>query len=281
MKKIITTTTIVLLFLTNSLKAQITLDTTITTWNSIGYDFYTVQISKTETKYYIQDTITNTFSLYNMDFSPFMLNIPVPEPFLPFQYNFEVTYITRTLFDCDSSNIEFAYKAVGSGQTGAYKPFYIMRTDGTQLFKLDSALAPYCFGCLNGSQDIRPIQNTSAGAKLFLYYPVPTNRLRIYSLCGTLPQDVFDFTNQNKYSIKIYPNPTSGSLSFQINLPDNINDYELIILDNNGKEMKREKINFGVSRYDIEVSSFSSGSYIYSLQTKNKAWKSGKFILNK
>ena len=216
-----------------------------------------------------------------MDFTPFMVNISVPEPFNPFIYNFEVIYVSRALFDCDSSTIEYAYTAIGSGSSGANKPFYIMRTDGTQLFKLDSAVAPYCFGCLNGSQDFRPIRNTSAGSKLFLYYPSNTNNLHIYSLCGALYQSVFDFNNIDKSFVKLFPNPTSGSLSFQINLPDNLNEYELVVLDNNANEIIREKIYFGKNKKDLDVSNFNDGVYFYSICTKNKVYQSGKFVITK
>src|SRR5437773_4273066 len=115
-----------------NLQAQITLDQVVTPKDGFGFDFYTVQISPTETKYLFEDTVTNTFSLYNMDFTPFMTNIAVPEPFAT--WTFQVLYVTRSLFDCDTSNIEYVY----ANTVGGTKPFYIMRTDGTQLFQLDS-----------------------------------------------------------------------------------------------------------------------------------------------
>src|SRR2546423_596911 len=92
-----------------SSSAQITLDNTVTSITAIGQDFYTVQISSTETKYLFEDTVANSFSLYNMDFTPFMINIAVPEPFD--NWTFQVMYVTRSLFDCDTSNIEYVYEA--------------------------------------------------------------------------------------------------------------------------------------------------------------------------
>src|SRR5689334_14495004 len=87
--------------------AQINLDTTITPWDGFGYDFYPVQISNTETKYVSLDTSSNTFNLYNMDFTPFMLNIAVPEPYYSpdSNYLYQVIYVSRSLFDCESTNI--------------------------------------------------------------------------------------------------------------------------------------------------------------------------------
>ena len=256
--------------------AQITLDTVITPKDGFGFDFYTVQISPTETKYLFEDTVTNTFNLYNMDFTPFMLNIAVPEPFAT--WTFQVIYVTRSLFDCDTSNIEYVYEA----STGGKKPFYIMRTDGTQLFKLDSAMGYFCSGaCLGFSDIIKPIRNTSSGANLFLHHGLGNQNVYIYSLCGTLTEDIFDFTKMNQYYIKIFPNPTSNSLTFEINPPDNINEYELVIINNNGKEIKREKVDFNNHSHVIDVSHFVSGIYYYSLCTKSKAYQTGKFIITK
>src|SRR4051812_23663929 len=94
-------------------KSQITLDTIVHPWNLIGYDFYPVKLAENETKYYVQDTLSNSFTLYNLDFTPFLQNITVPESYSPFTKNMEVIYLSRTIFDCDSSTIEYAYTATG------------------------------------------------------------------------------------------------------------------------------------------------------------------------
>ena len=259
--------------------AQITLDATITPLDGWGFDVYPVQISPTETKYLFADSVTNTFSLYNMDFTPFMLNIAVPEPFAT--WTFQVIYVTRSLFDCDTSNIEYVYESSLGNNT---HPFYIMRTDGTQLFRLDSAIGHYGLGSImGGSHVMMPIENTSAGTKLFLHHVTVGNgqAVNIYSLCGTVPEDVFDFKHLNQSFVKIFPNPASGTLTFQIILPDNINEYEIVIVDNNTREIKREKVGLGYDKHVIDVSNFSSGTYYYSLCTKSKAYQSGKFVLLK
>ncbi len=275
MKKLILITAI-LIGVVNS-KAQITLDTIVTPLG-IGYDFYTVQISPDETKYYVGDTSSNTFSLYNMDFSPFMTNIPVPEPFNNF--NLQVLYVSRTLFDCDSSNIEYAYAAPVNSLK---KPFRIVRVDGTVLFQLDSALGVYCAGgCLGYSDIVVPIRNTSDGAKLFLAKSDLNGgqRIHIYSLCGKLSTDVFHMPQNNNY-VAVFPNPNNGLLNFQVSLPDNINEYELVIVDAEFKEIKREKVTASNTSFLIDMSTFSSGNYYYSLGNKNKNFQSGKFILTK
>lgn len=276
MKKLFILTASIFMLSTANIKAQIILDNILDSVDR-GTDFYMAQISLTETKYVFLDTVTNTFSLYNMDFTPFLTNIAVPEPFAMMTAFMQPIYITRALFDCDTSNIEYAYEAPVNSYR---KPFYIMRTDGTQLFKLDSANGPYCLGgCMGMSDIIVPIKNTSDGTKLWLQR-TDLPGIYIYSLCGTLPEDVFDFTVTKQSYIKIFPNPTASTLTFQINPPDNMNEYQLVIVDNNGKEVKREK-NISNTHYTIDVTGFSNGMYYYSLCTKNKSYQAGKFIITK
>lgn len=65
---------LVILFMSHFSSAQIILDNVVSPQIGIGEDFFTVQISSTETKYLFEDTLTNTFSLYNMDFTSFLVN---------------------------------------------------------------------------------------------------------------------------------------------------------------------------------------------------------------
>ncbi len=290
LKKISLIASIVFLLQPSCLNAQITLDTAITPQIGLGDNFWIAQISATESKYYITDTLTNTLSLYNMDFTPFITNIALPQPIIPGYY--QTLYITRTLFDCDSTNIEFMYESPSGG--GCASTVYIMRTDGTQLFRLDSARSDYCAGsCLGLSDMVRPIVNTSDRARLFIRYPLcgANSKTLIYSLCGTIPQscpcdagvptETFDIGNINQSFVRVFPNPSSNSMTFEVSLPDNMNEYELVIFDNQSKVVIRERITNSHYKLTLDSKDFSSGNYFYSLCTKDKSFQSGKFIISK
>lgn len=263
-----------------SMNAQITLDTTISYTLGIGYSFKLVNISNTETKWYFADTLSNSFSLYNMDFTPFLTGITVPESFALTTSNMQVLYITRTLFDCDSSNIEYAYYSPANST----KPFRVVRTDGTILFQVDSANAPYAYGTVLGGTDvIRPIVNTSDGAKLFLQSgsTLSPSKISVYSLCDSLRTDVFDLEGFDHSFVQVFPNPASHLLTFRINLPDNMNQYRLLIMDNVGRIVKQEEINRQVSEYLLDLSYLSNGSYQYLLLANAKTYQTGQFMLTK
>jgi hypothetical protein len=268
-----------LLLFSNAVFSQIILDGEVEPI-AIGYDFYTVQISNNETKYLITDTATNTFDLLNMDFSPFLTDIEVPEPFaITSSAAMQALYVSRTLFDCDSTNIEYAYYST----TNNTKPFRIVRTDGTVLLQVDSAFGPYCWGgCLGMSDFIVPIRSTSDGVKLFLHrLESGQQKISIYSLCGELPNEVFDFSNVGQTIIKVYPNPTQGLLTIETNPQDNLNEYSLYVFDMNGKEVFIERLSDHGNKYTLDLKTFDSGTYQYTLRKKNSMGKSGKFIITK
>jgi hypothetical protein len=259
-----------------NIKAQITLQYTLDSV-TIGDQFYCTDLGNNDFKYVLLDPISNGFQLFNMDMTSYItVHIPVVGDSI--KNGFIVTYITKSLFDCDSSNIEYMYEAPYYN----WHTFYIYRTDGTLLFQADSSRGPYAFGSGGGSHDIRPIMNTSDGAKLFLqYHNVQYNSgIRIYSLCGTLPTTVYDFSNQIQF-VKIYPNPSNMELNFEITPPNNQDEFQLIIFDGNAKEQKRESIALSHNKYTLNVSNMSSGTYFFSLISKIKVYQTGKFIVTK
>jgi len=278
MKKVLTIIAVVVLMMGNKAGAQITLEHTLDS-SGIDYNFYVTDIGNNEFKYVILDTAYNGFSLYNMDWSPYLSNIHIPVTD-SLKHGFGVMYITKTLFDCDSTNIEYIYENPGGP---LWFPFYVFRTDGTLLFRIDSANAPYGIGGITGgSVFYREIMNTSGGTKLFIqkYDQNQVPELLIYGLCGTLPEDVFDFHQQQHSYVKVFPNPTSNTLTFEINPPDNMNEYELVVVDGNAREVKREKVG-GSHTYTMDVRDLAGGSYFYSLCTKDRAFGNGKFVINK
>ena len=152
------------------------------------------------------------------------------------------------------------------------------------LFQKDSANGPYNFGGWGGSIVELPIRNTSDGTKLWLQKwnsITNTPKMYIYSLCGTLPINYYDFSDQDKQFVKIYPNPASQQLNFNIVFPNNQEEFQLVIFDSNSKEKKRENISMLHGNYSLDVKNLSSGIYFYSLVSKNKVYQSGKFILTK
>jgi len=264
------------LFIFHTGKAQITLEHVFDSTN-IGFNFYITDIGNNNAKYVFIDTALNTFSLFNLDATPFLLNIATPDPIIP---DYSIAYITNTLFDCDSTNIEYAFMSYLNPNL----PFRILRTDGTVLLHVDSAQGPVCYGCVAGTKEIVPIVNTKEGAKLFLFnYDVNSiRRAFVYGLCGNLPVTInnFDFSIANSF-VKLFPNPSSLTINFEIIPPTNDNDLDIIIFDSNAHELKRVIVTATNTKFTLDVSNFSSGVYYYSLTSKTRNYSKGKFSVMK
>lgn len=258
---------------------QITLEFTLDTcWNADR--FYVTDIGNSDYKYVFLDPQTNSFSLKNLDMSPYLMNIAIPATAGSLAQGFTVAYVTKALFDCDSTTIEYVFEHTSSLSS----KFSILRTDGTLIFEKDSVNGGYCFGCYRGSFDWRPVLNFPDKTRLYLQKWNPntnTPSVFIYTLCGTLPETyVFDFSEAKQY-VKIFPNPTSQQLNFELMLPDNINQYELIIMDNSSQVLRKNNASISEKYFSIDVQNYSSGTYYFSLTSKTKVLQTGKFTITK
>jgi hypothetical protein len=276
MKKLFSIIAVIFMLSTANIKAQITLEHSYFFQKT---EFWVTDIGNNDYKYISVDS--TGFSIYNLDHTLYMPKIVPPITiFQPPKY-YDIEYITKSLFDCDTTNIEYVIST--AFYTGNY---YVYRTDGVLIFERDSATGPFCSGCQDGSVYTQPIFNTPNGTKLMLFSHLPNSNeqdsLHIYSLCGTLPvTDVFDFTGQEKIYVKIFPNPASQKLNFELMLPDNKNQYELSIMNSNAQELRRENTRLSGNKFSIDVQDFSSGTYYYSLASKTKVLQTGKFVLTK
>lgn len=276
MKKILLCSALLVFFF--NAKAQITLEHLLDS-TGVPYFYYT-DLGSNDYKYVFLNRTLNSFSLYNLDMSPYLLNINIPFTSDSLSQGFGVIYITKSLFDCDSTNIEYVYE----NPYDIKHKFRVLRTDGTLLFQIDSANGPYYLGggIYGGSNDFKPIVNTASGTKLFLqkYGSNQVPQILVYSLCGSLPANIFDFSN-NMDQVKIFPNPTNIELNFEVNLPNNVDVFQISVFDNTSKEHMKKSFELINGRCTIDVRDFSDGVYFYSLSSKNKVYRTGKFTIIK
>ena len=264
-----------------NLIAQITYEHTYLSPPQQANNIFLTNLGNNNYKYVVWDYNQSFFSMYNLDHTPFMLNIPVPIVGDSGHF-YAIGYITNTLFDCDSTNIEYAI----IGKYVSYtKKFMIYRTDGTQLFSRDSVTTLFCVGCLGGSQELLGIENTPLGTKLYLVtqHPDATEEMYVYGLCGTLPDNITKINNSNSY-IQVFPNPSSRQINFNITVPnhfENSENYELVIFNSTFQTIKTILIDKVSSQVQFDVEDLSSGEYFYSLQNKNTVLQYGQFIVSK
>lgn len=274
MKKLLFLTCIVMLN-SHNIKAQITYEKSYPTFSPEYGIFFITDIGYDNYKYVLQDCYSDQFNLYNLDHSPFLLNIQIPIT-SDSCTRFSVGFITSALFDCDSSTVEYALLP----ETPIY-PFKVYRTDGTQLFSKDSVYGYWCYGCQESSTEIKTIVNTPTGTKMYLHYPwTDPDSVLVYGLCGTLPVDIIEMTQSSAY-VKIFPNPTSSQINFQVAAPNSFEKYELIIFNAAFQTVNKVEITGATTQVNLGGHSFDSGTYFYSLKNKTKVFQTGKFIFSK
>ncbi len=272
-KKISLLLSVTLLVNISIVKGQFTYEYTYTIPQG-GAAVFLTNLGNENYKYVMLDYFGNQFSLFNLDHSPFIVNIPLPLPSDSFAL-YQVGYITTTLFDCDSANVEYALMTQSPSNS---EKFMVYRTDGTQVFSRDSVTVQYCFGCNVGSVEFSGIVNTPSGTKLFLQNQ--NREIFIYGLCGILPIEIKEVNQSGSY-VQVFPNPTINQINFEVTPPNNYEVFELTIFDGAFRTIKTITVTRTSLKINLLDESLFSGSYFYSLHNKNKVFQTGQFFLTK
>ena len=93
-------------------------------------------------------------------------------------------------------------------------------------------------------------------------------------------ESIADFNSVDVFS-NAYPNPANSTVSFDYNMPFNVNSASVAIYNMMGQEVVRQDLNLGGSRADINVSDLNEGVYFYSLIVNNQTVKTNKFVVSR
>ncbi len=202
-----------------------------------------------------------SLSLYHMNHS---LNVSCTfDTLVPFGASMQLAYVSRTLFDCDSTNIEYLISTTTSNI--ANNTVKVLRTDGTILFSKDSARQMFVGTGLGNTSFIFKVNNDTK----MLLYGMDSSAL-VYDLCGELTTGMVKevgSSNQMEETLNSYPNPSYSYTNVNYTLPEGISNGELIFYDNQGREVKRFKVDRTFDHLRISTEEMPSGTYYYHLQT--------------
>ena len=255
-----------LVFLMISSNGQITLQKTY------NYSTTVVKLETLGYKYYLMDVPNNQVRMYNMDHSIFKtINCNVPTGY----YLADIKYVSENLFNTDSK-IELAYtyyKYVAT--TTSYYYIYgsrIVNETGTTILTIDNAQYLYV-----NKTDLNEF-------KLFAYcldYSVFPEIIwtNIYSLPGSLISAILFPENQPNLSLNAYPNPAKDIIRIEYQLPAEIKDADLYIIDSNGKAVKTFQIDGHSDYLALNIEDFSKGVYFYFIEYNNICSKSQKIVV--
>lgn len=246
--------------------AQIELDINVN-----GELLYPVQISNASIKYigYHYDSLGNQLSdkffLFNPDGSLYK-EIPLPTMPPNFYLGFNIIYPSTTLFDNDSSTMEFMIYFYCSKIGGnPYPQVRIAREDKTIL--LDEPYAQIYGPDLYLSR-IFQIGNKT---KMILTYQDPENPgnywTKVFKLFGKLPNGINEEQQFTQNQPLLFPNPNKGSFSIKVHSKKGeASIIELFSMD--GKLIKTYK-SMG-NEIEINNPELPNGLYLISTQSRNQ-----------
>lgn len=245
-----------------------------------SYQLKLVQIDDDE---YVYATVVNSvITLYDLDYQV-MEEIDLPA-------SGWVYYITRSMFDCDDSNIEYML-ATGSDITDSH--VYVFRSDGTELFHQQNASVNGIVTAGPTNAIMSPIMKTPDGTKMFIQRTISwhgDDGLDVYGLCGDLPSsccsdapgdppgiaqhrsDLHAPVNQSS------PNPTRDYSTVELQEPIGKNGAMLNVYNSGGQLVSTVSVFPGQSRIQVDLSDQSAGTYIYRIESADGALPGGKIV---
>lgn len=200
-----------------------------------------------------------------------------------------IQHIARNTFDCDSTNIEYAV-LLTDGPPPNHK-VVVARIGGGVLFSRDSS------SFLNGSS-LRPYKSEGPiseinGTSYMQIYDYNRRKRDFYTLCGKLPKqccepcgnsgggptDSFDpIPLPHKGALTAYPNPSTGILMLNYELPGLFEEGILELCDLQGKVIRSIEIEEHKSNLQLDLNDFPSGKYLFILRDEAGHQVSEKLI---
>lgn len=275
-------------------KAQVTLESS--QYTSPGGDLRFIHLERAGFKYALTNANQGPtqFKLYNLNHTLYRtINIgPLPVG----ANGWHVQYITETLWDTDSTDIDYAVVGYISGNNN-YQFTRVYHENGTLIFANDTCTFWYTMGGDFGNPVSVPIFNTDSGTKMILsrftsnfdktglVYCLP-GRLECMHCygniesCGGVPEDVPNII-LNKSLMDPFPNPTENATTIPYILPEGENTGEIIFYNAEGKEVKRFKIDRTFNKITVSSADLAAGTYYYQLQTEKNVLGGKKLIIVK
>jgi hypothetical protein len=274
-------------------KAQITLETN--QYSSPGGDLKFIHLERAGFKYAIANSgISNPtqFNLYNLDHTLYRsINIG-PVPTGAFQWN--VQYVTETLWDNDSTDIDYAIVGAMNGN-GNYYFTRIYNENGSLIFANDTCTFWYTMGGNFGNPLTVPIFNTDSGTKMILLrwtsnfdktslvycLPGKLECMQCYDnieSCGGIPEGVPNVL-MGRNLLDPYPNPAENTSTIPYVLPEGENTGEIIFYNAEGKEVKRFRVDRTFNKITISSAELAAGTYYYQLRTEKNILGAKKLII--
>lgn len=218
--------------------------------------------------------------VYNLDFSLYA-QITVPDEYADTP---NYLYITRSLFDCDTTQLEYmvAYSHINPAESY----IRVLREDGTELFALDG----YSLNSSYIDSDLTTVDmvSDSAGTYFGFITEALSNDIKVYRACGQLPQMSPRNSDGSIVSglqagdapagrMRMFPNPGTDHIKVEYDLRGQPRGV-LTVFDLSGRQVLEKKLGPVFNHLVIDVSNFKAGTYVARISGENGSILTEKFI---
>ncbi len=231
------------------------------------------------------NTNPTEFYLYNLDNSLFRTcELPAGITAASLWW---VSYPTLSLFDCDSTNVEYIL-VQPAGMPEGTPHTWVVREDGTVLLDLPG-FTFYGGAISNNAENQGGMWNDAESAVMnVIQGQYSTDPRRYYRVCGSVPSkfrvSMGDLTGIAPYDgpvregMKLFPNPAESEIRINYELPAGAKSGVLRVFDLQGKMVKEWNVTSQFDHIVFDVSSLQSGTYIAHLLLNNGSKVSEKFV---
>lgn len=264
MKQIILTSLLAISMLVGF--AQITLQKTY------NYSTSVVMLETLGYKYFLMDVPNSQVRFYNMDHSLYKtVNCNVPNGY----YLADIKYVSQNLFNADAQ-IEFVYtyyKYVATASSYYYMyGSRVVNENGNNMLTIEGA--QYIFVNKTGESEYKLF------AYCFDYSVFPeTVWTNIYNLPGSIVLSANIQGMQPDNFLNAWPNPASDIVQIAYELPENVKDANLYLIDSNGRPVKNYQIDNHIDNLALNLNDLSAGVYHYFIEYGNSRTESKKIII--
>ena len=188
--------------------------------------------------------------------------------------NTENTLTIVSQMESDPSNLTQDYLCWGNCyMPGILEASYQVESDSTRVFNGHCMFTDKEWNTL-------PVGTVAKMTYIFFDERNPEEKYTFFVNFKYQPESIADFNSVDVFS-NAYPNPASSVVSFDYNMPFNVNSASVAIFNMMGQEVVRQNLNLGGSRVDLNVSDLNEGVYFYSLIVNNETVKTNKFVVVK
>ena len=213
--------------------------------------------------------------IYNLDLSLYT-SFDYPD----LDFNFGAHYITTSLFDCDSTQIEYLI----SGGTSDSSFTRIYHEDGSILLDLPGY---GFFSSTNFTDTEVQIASDENGSYALFSSGFLSNEVVMYRFCGQVPQALARESDgtilsgimeqENNVGFDLYPNPAGEIVKFEYDLQGH-KKANLQIFNTSGQLMKELMLGQAFDFIRLNISDLEQGTYIARITTDDGFELSEKFV---